>query len=69
MNIAVRCGSCGDVIGVYEPIVVVVEGGPRTTSGAAEPELTREAAECYHHNCYLATFEYSAGGSGTTLTQ
>src|SRR5665647_2569078 len=42
---AVRCEWCGDVIGVYEPLVVVAHRGSRTTSIAAEPHLSHHHGE------------------------
>jgi len=50
-----RCRHCGDVIGVYEPLVLVDEDGiSRVGSCAAEPGLASEPGERYHHPCYLA---------------
>lgn len=49
-----RCGRCGDVIGVYEPLVVCSEGGARTTSRAAEPQLRAADSRQYHRDCYAA---------------
>jgi hypothetical protein len=45
-----RCHSCGEVIGVYEPLVVLEQDGPRTTSRAAEPDLRTGVAH-YHRDC------------------
>ncbi len=42
------CDHCDEVIGVYEPMVVVTEAGARETSTAAEPSLGLERAERYH---------------------
>ena len=47
-----RCRHCKDVIGVYEPIVVVRDGDPRRTSRAAEQDLASDISECYHSACY-----------------
>jgi hypothetical protein len=47
-----RCGACSDVLGVYEPIVCVMEGTARHTSRAAEPLLARSGQRCYHLGCY-----------------
>jgi hypothetical protein len=49
-----RCQDCGEVIGVYEPIVAYDGSGARTTSRAAEPDLRANAAACYHRDCYAA---------------
>lgn len=48
-----RCNHCEEVIGVYEPLVVIVEGEARETSRAAEPNLPLDSAEHYHRACYL----------------
>jgi hypothetical protein len=47
----VRCQTCGDVIGVYEPVVVLEPPGRRETSLAAEPELRDSAPVCHHRAC------------------
>ena len=49
----IRCSECGEVIGVYEPAIVGVNGDARETSVAASGRHAFEAAECYHHACYL----------------
>jgi hypothetical protein len=50
-----RCTRCGDVIGVYEPMVVVRgEREGRETSRAAEAELPLAGAEHFHRECYAA---------------
>lgn len=48
----VRCHHCDDVLGVYEPVVVVLDGQVRETSRAAEPSLPLETAALYHPACY-----------------
>jgi len=45
------CKHCGDVIGVYEPMIVVIEGQTRETSRAAEPGLGDVLGDCYHGAC------------------
>lgn len=50
-----RCRHCKDVIGAYEPIVVVRDGRPHQTSRTAEQGLASDVSECYHSACYLAT--------------
>jgi len=52
MNQLLRCAHCGDVIGVYEPLIVVDGSGTRLTSRAAEPGLAGDAAEHYHGTCH-----------------
>jgi hypothetical protein len=47
----VRCGHCGAVIGVYEPMIVVRDGDAWETSRAAEP-LPLHGAEFYHRDCF-----------------
>ena len=47
------CTRCGEVIGVYEPAVIVLDDGPRMTSRAAEPAAFDHARERYHRACYL----------------
>jgi hypothetical protein len=47
-----RCARCGDVIGVYEPLVHVVEGVGHHTSRATEPRIVDEAGPLYHGYCY-----------------
>lgn len=47
-----RCASCGGVIGVYEPLVHVVDGVAYTTSRAADPQIARtHIGACYHVPC------------------
>jgi hypothetical protein len=48
-----ECKHCGDVIGVYEPMIVVIEGQTRETSRAAEPGTGDLLGDCYHGACYL----------------
>jgi hypothetical protein len=48
-----RCRRCGDVIGVYEPMVVVAEGRAHVTSRAAE-RGGPPAGDWYHEDCYTA---------------
>ncbi|HUB73973.1 MAG TPA: hypothetical protein VL979_08060 [Solirubrobacteraceae bacterium] len=49
---AVRCGGCGEPIGVYEPMVVLAAGSARETSRAREPCAHEHAEACFHHDCY-----------------
>ena len=49
---APRCGACNDVIGVYEPLVRVIDGSVRHTSRAAEPLLPYPGERLYHLGCY-----------------
>jgi hypothetical protein len=45
------CRHCNDVIGVYEPMVVVIDGQAHTTSRAAE-QVSDRAGERYHRDCH-----------------
>jgi hypothetical protein len=49
-----RCVHCGDVIGVYEPLVARVGDAARETSRAAEPDVADHGAELYHRECFAA---------------
>lgn len=46
-----RCPTCGDVLGIYEPLLVRSGGSLRQTSFAAEPDLLGGAAAVYHRDC------------------
>jgi hypothetical protein len=48
---APTCTLCGDVIGVYEPIVIVLDGSHLMTSRAAEPDMVAKAPARYHRSC------------------
>jgi hypothetical protein len=53
-----RCRYCGDVIGVYEPLVIGTDGGSRESSLVADPELCATDAACFHRDCFeLASIE------------
>jgi hypothetical protein len=57
-----RCAHCGDVIGVYEPLVALVDGRARETSLAVEQALAGDAASGYHRACYERRHgEHSSG--------
>ncbi len=47
-----HCAHCGDVIGAYEPMILVVDGRPRKTSASAEQGRDLRSGECYHAACY-----------------
>ncbi len=49
----VRCQHCGDVIGVYEPLVLLTDSDRRETSLAAEPDLAAGAPSAYHGACSI----------------
>lgn len=49
-----RCRHCGDVIGTYEPMIVLVDGQPRRTAIAAGAHsLALDDRQCFHDACYL----------------
>jgi len=52
MSGVLRCVECADVIGVYEPLVMVERGGVRLTSLAAEGPLAYRGEGQYHAACY-----------------
>jgi hypothetical protein len=47
-----RCRHCDDVIGAYEPMVVVTNHGPSETSLAADPALYETEQPCFHRACF-----------------
>lgn len=54
-----RCELCGDVIGVYEPLIYVHGNRVHESSRAADPGLSATAiGSLYHASCY----ESSSGG-------
>jgi hypothetical protein len=52
MIVPPRCQHCDDVIGVYEPMIVLEDGRVRTTSRAAERDRAMLLGDCYHAECY-----------------
>lgn len=46
------CECCGDVIGAYEPMILLEDGKPRKTSVATEQGTNRAPGEHYHAACY-----------------
>jgi hypothetical protein len=53
MDELLRCAHCEDVIGVYEPTVVLRDGAPHSTSAAAERDLGALLdGECFHATCF-----------------
>lgn len=48
---ALRCRVCGEVIGVYEPLIVLREGAHHETSKAAADD-GQLRGELYHRDCY-----------------
>ena len=49
----VKCDHCDDWIGVYEPMVVMVDGEPHEASLAPQPWHRAEQVQRYHGACYL----------------
>jgi hypothetical protein len=47
-----KCRHCGEVIGAYEPMIVLTEGKARRTSRAAERAVGAPMPDCYHDACY-----------------
>jgi hypothetical protein len=47
-----RCEICGEVIGVYEPMVCVGDDGVRRTSALAEPPRRSDPEHSFHGACY-----------------
>jgi hypothetical protein len=43
------CAACGTVIGVYEPIVHVIDGVAHKTSRAADPQLAQGQTDTFYH--------------------
>jgi hypothetical protein len=48
---ALCCQICGDVLGVYEPLLVIEGASSRTSSLAREPSLGDGRATAVHRNC------------------
>ncbi|HXW58123.1 MAG TPA: hypothetical protein VEJ23_01465 [Solirubrobacteraceae bacterium] len=52
MSAKIRCRHCGDVIGVYEPMIALVGGEAVRTSIAADARTGAE--DCFHDACYAS---------------
>jgi hypothetical protein len=50
MSESLRCKHCGEVIGVYEPLVRLLDGRVYETSRAFEP--FHQGGEHYHRACF-----------------
>jgi hypothetical protein len=61
-----RCGHCGEVIGIYEPLVLAHGGLVRATSVAGEPRIAAEPGERFHRACYAETSAGSTPKAGAT---
>jgi hypothetical protein len=60
MALFLRCLICGDVLGVYEPLLVVGPKGGRTSSFAREPLLGSGDEMLMHRACGLEFGSMSA---------
>jgi hypothetical protein len=56
-----RCHHCGDVIGVYEPLVLLGSEGGRETSVAAEPQLAMTDEPVFHRDCHAVRAALDVG--------
>ena len=52
MSDELRCQQCGDLIGVYEPLIRLGDGGPHETSRAAHPNPGDAGVPCFHRACF-----------------
>jgi hypothetical protein len=57
MSEALHCRRCGEVIGVYEPLVRVLDGCAQESSRAVEGFSSDRANEHYHCACYALLSE------------
>jgi hypothetical protein len=55
MGEPILCMWCGDVIGVYEAMVVVEDGSARVSSRALEPH---PAGDCFHSVCHALVWPH-----------
>lgn len=51
-NVNSNCTSCGQVIGVYEPMIVVSPWGDVTETSVAQRREIHPDDECYHPACH-----------------
>jgi hypothetical protein len=47
-----RCYRCGDVIGVYEPMIALIAGGPMRSSRTALGIERTLRTVCFHVDCF-----------------
>jgi hypothetical protein len=59
-----RCRHCGDVIGVYEPVIVLVDGDPLSASRAVVHGTLR-GAPCFHETCFSRARAQPAGAQAS----
>lgn len=54
MTETLRCHQCGDVIGVYEPLIALIDGQAHETSRVGVRDGAALVEECYHRDCYTS---------------
>jgi hypothetical protein len=70
MEEPVRCSVCGEIIGVYEPLLVLTEHVARTTSRASEPGLRpRAGVQLLHRDCGSDAVALGRSVSDAAVTQ
>ncbi len=47
-----RCRHCGQVIGVYEPLIRLIGDRAQETSRVLDPDVADADGHCYHRACY-----------------
>lgn len=57
-----RCRHCRDVIGVYEPMVVLLEHQPVRTSRTTVAAEQLAAEPCFHASCYAELHDDATAG-------
>lgn len=45
------CAICHDIVGVYEPVLVVGQEPPQPTSLASQPQLSNNGCQLVHLAC------------------
>lgn len=65
MSSPVICPMCGDVVGVYEPVLVVTTGFARMSSIAREPDLGYGGQVIMHQACGRDLDALDAGDGGS----
>jgi len=54
-----RCVRCGDVIGHYEPLMLIAQNEEQLTSAAADPQIAERPGALFHRACYVKQKEDS----------
>jgi hypothetical protein len=52
MSKSVNCQLCGGTIGVYEPLITLIDGSPHETSRAAIHDPGSLSSLCFHRLCF-----------------